>query len=467
MATTEELNDTPTATIRHLRKIQGAYFRSGATREIRFRKQMLRTFLAGIKKEEQALLEALQRDLHKSGFEAYSNEIGIVYKEIRHALRHVSRWARVRKLVPDLHLLPGTGRIIPEPYGTALILAPWNYPMQLLFAPLTAAIAAGNNAVVKPSELAPHTARVCERIISSSFPPEYIACAQGGPAVSTSLIEQGFDYIFFTGSVAVGRKIMAAAAPHLTPVTLELGGKSPAIVDATADLDLAARKIAWGKYNNAGQTCVAPDYLLVEDGCAEALIDKIRAQIRTFYGQDPAASDVYGRIINQRHFDRLQGLLDSSPVVHGGRSEPAERYIEPTVMYPVSWQDSIMQDEIFGPILPVLTYSRLDEAIDQVRSQARPLALYVFSRNAAAIHRLTREIPFGGGGVNCTILHVASTKLPFGGIGSSGMGSYHGKAGFDTFSHHKSILSQPARFELPMAYPHKHISMQLLRRILH
>ncbi|MFW5801560.1 MAG: aldehyde dehydrogenase family protein, partial [Spirochaeta sp.] len=350
--------------------------------------------------------------------------------------------------------------------GNVLVLAPWNYPMQLLFAPMVAAIAAGNTVVLKPSEHAPHTARVSQRVIEDNFAPEYAAVVQGEADVSRQLIQQGFDYLFFTGSPAVGRMVMSAAAEHLTPVTLELGGKSPVVVDRSADIGVAARKIAWGKFNNAGQTCVAPDYILVHESAAEELTAKLRETIIDFYGRNPAGSKDYGRIVNDRQFERLHRLLDTSPVVHGGSFEAGTRYIEPTVMYPVQWSDPIMQEEIFGPILPVLTYSSLDDAIERIRGFDRPLALYVFARNRQVEKRVIHEIPFGGGGVNCTLMHVGSSKLPFGGIGSSGMGRYHGKAGFDTFSHFKSILSQPGSFDLPIVYPGKQISMKLLRKLI-
>ncbi|AFG38576.1 aldehyde dehydrogenase [Spirochaeta africana] len=461
-----EIPETPVETIELLRSRQREYYTSGATRSITFRRRMLKRLLEGIKQEEQAFIQALQLDLGKSAFEAYANEMGIVYREIRHARRHVARWARRTSLLPDFYLLPGRGRIVPEPYGSALILAPWNYPMQLLFAPLVAALAAGNTAVIKPSELAPHTAAVSQRVIESCFPPEYVTVAQGGPEVSQHLIRQGFDYLFFTGSVPVGRIIMQHAAEHLTPVTLELGGKSPAVVDASADLDLAARKIVWGKYNNAGQTCVAPDYVLAERSIADQLVERMRSTITGFYGEDPAVSPNYGRIINRRHFDRLAALLDAAPIIQGGNTNPDERYIEPTIMYPADWESAVMQDEIFGPLLPVIPFDTLNDAIARIRERDRPLALYAFTRSALAQRRLTEEISFGGGGINCTIMHVASTKLPFGGVGSSGMGAYHGRAGFETFSHRKSILQQPARFDIPIAYPGKQISMRLLRRIL-
>ncbi len=427
---------------------------------------MLRRLKSAIAEHEDDFITALQHDLAKSPFESYSNEIGMVYREIEHAIKRVRRWSRTRRIIPDFYLLPGWGRVIPEPYGTALIIAPWNYPMQLLFAPLVAAIAAGNTVVLKPSELAPHTAAVSRRVVESAFPDDYIAVVEGDSAVSERLIDDGYDYLFFTGSVPVGRKIMERAAPHLTPVTLELGGKSPAVVDRTAPIDATARRIVWGKFNNAGQTCVAPDYILVERAVADELVSRIGVMIDRFYGADPSRSADYGRIINERHLHRLSNLLDPSITVHGGGISEAERYIEPTVLYPTPWDHPVMEDEIFGPILPIIPYDTLDEAMQRISERPHPLALYAFSRDAAATRRLTEELSYGGGGVNCTVLHVASTKLPFGGIGPSGMGSYHGKAGFDTFSHQKSVLVQLAAMDLPLMYPHKRIPLKILRRIL-
>jgi aldehyde dehydrogenase (NAD+) len=460
------MNSSTAPVVTAIRQDQRTFFHSGATRPVSFRKAMLRRLYDAIRTHEDDFLQALQTDLGKSPFEAYSNEVGIVYREIRHALRHLGRWSRDRRLIPDFYLLPGKGRIIREPYGNVLIIAPWNYPMQLLFAPLVAAMAAGNTAVLKPSELTPHTAAVSRRVIESAFPRKYLAVVEGDATVSRTLMDQQFDYIFFTGSVPVGRKVMEGAARHLTPVTLELGGKSPAVVDPSAHLDSTARRIVWGKFNNAGQTCVAPDYILAHTSIADDLVARMTTVVREFYGDDPSQSPQYGRIVNESHFRRLHTLLQSSPVVHGGDTDEATRYIAPTIMYPTDWDDPVMEDEIFGPILPVIPYETLDEAIEHIRERPRPLALYAFGRNTAVVNRLTREISFGGGGVNCTVLHVASTKLPFGGVGPSGMGNYHGKAGFDTFSHTKSILSQPASTDLPLMYPNRKLPLKWLRKVL-
>ena len=460
-----EPKETSGGNIAELRREQREYFHSGETRDPKFRKAMLARLRAAIREHESEFIRALQLDLRKSEFEAYSNEIGIVYREIRYAMRHVRRWSRRRSVLPDIHLLPGRARVIPEPYGSALIIAPWNYPMQLLFTPLVSAIAAGNTAVVKPSELAPHTAGVTQRTIESAFPGRYLAAVQGGAEISTALIDQGFDYLLFTGSATVGRSVMQRAARQLTPVTLELGGKSPAIVHASADLSTAARKLAWGKYNNTGQTCVAPDYVLADRRIAAELADRLRETVRSFYGEDPAESESYGRIINRKHFQRLLALLDTDSIYHGGGHDADTLYIEPTILYPASWNEPVMEEEIFGPILPIVPYDSIDEAVAAIRARPSPLALYLFARERSIGDTVIGGLRFGGGGINCTLLHFSSKRLPFGGIGHSGMGKQHGKAGFDTFSHTKSVLVQPAGIDLPIAYPHRNLGMRILRTI--
>lgn len=459
------LDQSSAAEIAGIRREQRDYFNSGETRNPRFRKAMLRRLLAAIKDQESAFLHALHRDLRKSEFEAYSNEIGIVYREIRYAIRHVRRWSRRRAVLPDIHLLPGRAHVVPEPYGSVLIIAPWNYPMQLAFMPLVAAIAAGNTAVVKPSDLAPHTADATRRTIEAAFPREYVAVAQGGTEVGTALIDQGFDYLLFTGNPAVGREVMQRAARHLTPVTLELGGKSPAIVHASADLTVAARRLAWGTYNNAGQTCVAPDYVLADRRIAGELAERLRETVGEFFGENPAESGSYGRIINLKHFRRLRALLESAPVYHGGGHDADTLYIEPTVLYPVAWDDPVMEEEIFGPILPIIPFDSIDKALEGIRERPSPLALYLFARERPIRNRFIHGLRFGGGGINCTLLHFSSVRLPFGGIGHSGMGKQHGKAGFDTFSHNKSVLIQPARIDLPIAYPNRNLGIRILRKV--
>jgi len=459
------LTNTPTAEIARLREQQRQFYRSGITRSLDFRKEMLRQLLSSIKEHEAEMLQALDLDLGKSEFEAYSNEIGLVYSEIRYFLKNLKKWASPRRIFPDLPLLPGTGKIHREPYGSVVIMAPWNYPMQLLFLPLVGAIGAGNTAILKPSEVAVHTAAVSQKIVDSAFAPEFLALVQGGPEVSKALIEADFDYVFFTGSVPVGRQIMAAAAPFLTPLTLELGGKSPTFVHHDADISVAARKIALGKFNNAGQTCVAPDYVLVHKSVAGNLVSQLKETITEFYGQDPSTSPNYGRIINHRHFDRIANLLEGATVAIGGQRDRETRYIAPTLLYPATWTDKAMEDEIFGPLLPILEYEDLDQAISWVQDRPKPLALYVFSKDARVSRRVTESISFGGGCVNSTLLHVASHKLPFGGVGPSGQGSYHGKASFECFSHEKSVLTQPTSIDLGLAYPNKNLGIEMVRRV--
>ncbi len=457
---------TESKRISNIREGQRTFFRSGATAGINFRRRMLKSLLEHIKREETALLEALAADLGKSPEEAYSNEIGFLYSEIRYLLKHLKKWMKGKQFLPDMFLLPGIARIEKEPYGSVLIISPWNYPFQLLFTPLVEALAAGNCAVVKPSEIASRTAQVSQRIIEAAFDPEYAAVVQGGAEVSMELIDQDFDYLFFTGSVPVGKKIMEAASRHLTPLTLELGGKSPAFIDASADIPRAARKIAFGKFNNAGQTCVAPDYLLVDQRIEQELLQELQKAILEFYGDDPIKSGQYGRIISERHFDRLVSLLDGASVYSGGSVEKSQRYIEPSLLSPVGWSDPVMQEEIFGPLLPIISYENLEQAIEQVQTLPKPLALYVFARDSVIVKKISGSITFGGGGVNTVLLHVASHKIPFGGVGPSGMGNYHGKAGFNTFSHTKGMLQQCASFDPGFAYPHKVPDLGKLKRFI-
>lgn len=450
-----------------IRVLQRGHFRSGATRSISYRKAMLKQLYDAIQSFEKKILKALYQDLHKSEFEAYSNEVGLVYAEIRHAIRNLRRWTKKRSLKVDLHLFPAKACACPEPYGTVLIMAPWNYPFQLLFSPLVGALSAGNTAVLKPSELAPATAEVMSQMVAEFFPPEVLTVVKGGVPEATALLDLNFDYIFFTGSVPVGKIVANAAAKRLIPHTLELGGKSPVFVDQTANLKVAAEKIVWGKFNNAGQTCVAPDYLLVHTSVKDRLIKEMKEAIHRFYGEDVQKSGDYGRIINERHFERLLNLIEKSKVVEGGTYDKKDRYIAPTILDKVEWEDKVMYDEIFGPILPILEYKDLKKAMEEVNHHPKPLALYVFSRDKKTQHDITRYISFGGGGINQTLLHVASVNLPFGGVGPSGSGQYHGKASFDTFSHYKTLLSQPSSLDPGLAYPHKKIPLKWLRKILH
>ncbi len=441
------------------------FFDTGETKKISFRKKQLRRLKKAIRKNEKAIIEALYRDLKKPAFESYAAEIGILYPEIRHAIRKLGSWAKTRRVKTPLLHFYSTSDVRFEPYGTALIIGPWNYPFQLIIAPLVAAIAAGNCAVLKPSEIAPATAKVVAKMIRETFPVDYITVVEGGVETTRDLLARRFDYIFFTGGTAVGRIVMGAAAEHLTPVTLELGGKSPVIVDEDADLAVAARRLCWGKYFNAGQTCLAPDYLLVHKKIRVPFLEELKKTIRAFYGEDPRTSPDYARIINERHFDRIMKLLDGGKIVHGGESHRRSKYIGPTIVDGLTFKDAIMREEIFGPLLPVITVRDLDEAIGIVNRLPRPLALYYFSKDPKKHERLLGETSSGGGCINDTVSHVGSQELPFGGIGDSGMGRYHGRSGFETFSHQRGILTRSIWPDIMLRYPPYGRKVRLLKAL--
>jgi acyl-CoA reductase-like NAD-dependent aldehyde dehydrogenase len=446
---------------------QRAFFRRGMTREIHFRVQQLTTLRKSIVAREADILDALQRDLGRPPAEGYATEIAIVLHEIDLTLRRIRAWAKPRKVRTPTVLLPGTSWIYPEPYGSALIIAPWNYPFQLSISPLIGALAAGNCAVVKPSEAAPHTATLLAGMIGEAFDPACVAVVTGGVAETTALLEQRFDYILFTGGTRVGKIVMAAAARHLTPVTLELGGKNPCIVDASADLDIAARRIAWGKFINAGQTCIAPDFVLAERSIKPALLARLGTAIAAFYGADPKASPHYGRIVNDRHFERLKALLGDGHIVTGGEADAAQRYIAPTVVDGVTWDAAIMQEEIFGPILPVLAFDELEQVLADLEMRPKPLALYVFSASRARQEQVLARVSSGGATINDTFAQFLNTRLPFGGVGDSGMGAYHGKASFDTFSHAKSVVKRSTWPDLRLKYPpYTGRKLAILRKVL-
>lgn len=439
--------------LHELVKSQRAYFTSGQTRELSFRIRQLQKLKDAIEDAEKSILQALQADLGKFAYEAYLSEIGIVRSELRFTLKRIRRWAASRRVRTPLLSLPGSSRIYPEPYGVVLIISPWNYPYLLSMTPLIGALAAGNCCILKPSEYAPQTSAAMAALIAEHFDPRYAAVVEGDAAVGESLLAQRYDSIFFTGGAAVGRLVMQSAARSLTPVTLELGGKSPCIVDRDIRVDHAARKIVAGKFLNAGQTCIAPDYLLVHRAVEPELVDGITANIARFYGPDASKSPDYARIVNRRHFDRLAGLLGSGRIIVGGDSDPQQRYISPTLIDEVNWEDPIMQEEIFGPLLPILPIADADEAVDRIRSLPQPLALYLFTENPAVKKKVIAEVPFGGGCINDTLVHFANPHLPFGGVGTSGMGRYHGRFSFDNFSHFKGVMRKPAWFHMPLRYP--------------
>ncbi len=451
----------------NLYQAQNKFFRSGETRSIDFRIASLKKLKEVISAHEKEILDAVYADLHKEATDAYATEISGVYTEIKVAISNVRDWAAREKVPTPLFMMPSKSYIYKEPYGVALIIAPWNYPVQLLLMPLIGAIAAGNTAILKPSELSSHTAAVMEKIINAAFPRQYIAVVQGAASETQALLELPVNYIFFTGSVPVGKVVMAAAAKNLTPLTLELGGKSPAIVHESANLPTAARRISWGKLINAGQTCIAPDYVLVHESIKNAFIDELIKEITKFYGEDASTHPRYCRIINDRHFLRLTALIDKAKIVYGGKTNAADRYIQPTLLYPVDWSDPVMQGEIFGPILPIIPYSDLDEIICRINDRPKPLSLYMFVNDKIIRRKLIQETSFGGGAVNNTIMHIVSHYLPFGGVGPSGMGSYHGKYSFNTFSHTKSILRSYNRADLvDIAAPHKGRLMKLILKLI-
>jgi len=444
------------------------FFFAGQTRNIDYRIAALKKLKHSIKKYEKEIINALYRDLGKSEFEAYGTEIGFVLDSIGNFIKHSKNWARTKKVRTPLHQFPSKGYIMHEPYGTVLIIGPFNYPFQLLFEPLVGAIAAGNCAILKPSESTPTISGIVKKIIEETFEEKYIRVVEGEKETTSTLISLPFDYIFFTGSVPVGRIIMKAAAENLVPVTLELGGKSPVIVDKTANLDLAVKRILWGKLLNSGQTCIAPDYILVHKSIKENFIEKLKSTVINFYGEDASKSSDYGRIVNMRQFERLDTIIqkDKNKIIYGGHSNAATLYIEPTIIDKVNWQDAVMQDEIFGPLMPILEYGELEEVIEIINDRPKPLSLYVFTEDKNVESTVLSRISFGGGAVNDTISHVASSNLPFGGVGNSGMGSYHGRDSFETFSHRKSILKKSTSIDIKLIFPPYGNRAKLIRKIL-
>lgn len=432
---------------------QRAYFLSGETKSIDFRKKQLNILKKAIQKNELAIMAALKKDLNKSAFEAYATEIGIVLEEIGFMLKNIERLAKSKRVKTPITQFLSSSRVYQEPYGVVLIMSPWNYPFQLTLVPLVAAIATGNCAMIKPSNYSPHTSKLIGEIISSHFDSGYISFTEGGREANESLLEQKFDYIFFTGSVAVGKTIMAKAAAHLTPVTLELGGKSPCIVDKTANINLAARRIAWGKYLNAGQTCVAPDYLVIHESIKDEFIKALQKNIIKMYGKNPLNNNDYPKIINKKHFDRLTGLINEQNVIIGGKSDLLTNQIEPTVLDPVGWEDVIMQEEIFGPVLPIIVFRELSEVVKKVSQRPKPLALYLFTTSKQNEKIIIDGLSFGGGCINDTVVQVASSYMAFGGVGESGMGSYHGEASFRTLSHCKGVLKKSNKLDICLRYP--------------
>lgn len=445
---------------------QRNFFQSGKTKEITYRIRALQALGQMIRTNETEIMAALKKDLNKSEFDSYITELGIVLEEIRFSLKHVKKWAKPRKVRAALAQIGSKSYIYPEPYGVTLIISPWNYPFQLAIAPLIGAIVAGNCAVLKPSELTPQTSNLLATLIGQTFPEEYITVVEGAVETSQALLNENFDYIFFTGSVSVGKVIMEAAAKNLTPVTLELGGKSPCIIHKDANLKLAAKRIAWGKYLNAGQTCVAPDYLYVHCDIKEEFLNALVNAIEELYSSNVFNSGTFTKIVSERHFKRLLGFLSNGEVYYGGKKDLKSLTIEPTILDHISWNDSVMQDEIFGPILPVLEYDTAEKMVEKINARPKPLALYLFSESNEFQSLILNQISFGGGCINDTVYHLSSPYLPFGGVGESGIGAYHGKGSFDVFSHEKSVLKQTTSFDLPFRYPNRKNALKQIKMFI-
>ncbi|MBD2317849.1 aldehyde dehydrogenase [Phormidium tenue] len=445
---------------------QRTFFATGKTKDYSFRVAQLNKLAQLIKEHEQLILDAVYADLRKPAIEAFGSEVLVTLSEIKFVLKHLKTWMKPKKVGTPINLFPSSSYIYTEPLGVVLIVAPWNYPFALTIQPLIGAIAAGNCAILKPSEHTPHTSQAISKIINDNFDPNFIIAIEGGIETNQALLAERFDHIFFTGGTAIGKIVMEAAAKHLTPVTLELGGKSPCIIDETCDLEITAKRIVWGKFYNAGQTCVAPDYLLVQKNIKPLLIEKLVTHVKAFFGENAQTSPDLARIVNDRQFDRLVGLLDEGKVLIGGNSDKSDRFIAPTLIDAVSPNSKIMAEEIFGPILPILEYDQLSEAIAFVNAQAKPLALYFFSSNKQNQERIIQETSYGGGCFNDIIMHLGNPELPFGGVGHSGMGSYHGKASFDTFSHRKSVLKNSFRFDLKWRYPPYKMTLESLKKFI-
>lgn len=462
------MNSLSQQNIDQILKETKAYYNTDKTKNINFRINQLRILKTAIKKYEKEILNALYKDLGKSEFEAYSTEIGFTLSSIEYMVKNLKKWARVRKVKVPIHQYPSKTYIMFEPYGTVLIIGPFNYPFQLLIEPLIGAMAAGNCAVLKPSENTPTISALIRRIIDETFDKDYIRVIEGEKEITSALINSPFDYIFFTGSVSVGRIVMEAAAKNLVPVTLELGGKSPTIVDSAANLDISAKRIVWGKLINNGQTCIAPDYLIVHKDIKAEFIEKLKTTIIDFYGKNAFKSNDYGRIVNTRQFDRLVSIInrDRSKLIYGGNYDRDSLYIEPTLIDNATWQDASMEDEIFGPIFPIIQFTDLQQVINMIKERPKPLALYVFTEDKLTEKKVLESVSFGGGCINDTISHVASPYLPFGGVGNSGIGGYHGEDSFKTFSHRKSILKKSTRFDMNLIYPPYKNKVSLVRKLL-
>lgn len=453
-------------TIENIVKNQRTYFNKRETLDYSFRKKQLLKLKNMLKKHEKEIYQALADDLNKSKDETYMTELGFLYVEIDLAIKNLKDWMEVEQVHTPLTHKGSKSYIYKEPYGVTLVIVPWNYPLQLAISPVIGAIAAGNCVIIKPSEFSRATSRIIADMFQATFESNYMTVVEGAKKESQELLKQQFDYIFFTGSTNVGKIVMKAASEHLTPVTLELGGKSPAIVDKDADINMAAKRIVWGKFTNAGQTCVAPDFLYVHEKVKNKLVKAMKKYIVSFYKKNPLENKDYGRIINSDHFNRLSNYMNKGNILFGGNTHTEKLAIEPTLIDGITWDDPIMKKEIFGPLLPILTFGKLDEALAQIKKNDKPLAFYYFGNNKKSQDKVLKEMPFGGGCINDTLYHLANPHLPFGGVGSSGMGGYHGKYSFDTFSHRKSILKQTNSFDIPLRYPGSKIASAIVKKVM-
>lgn len=452
--------------LKEIIKKQREFFATGKTRDVRVRKEYLKKLKDAVKAHEKDIIDALYSDFRKPVLETFVSETGTVLVELSEAICRVKKWSKPQRACTPLTHLPGKSRVYPEPYGVVLVISPWNYPFNLAMAPVIGALSAGNTVILKPASASPCTGKILEKILSEVFPPEYVKVLPG-EEVKKTLLDYEYDYIFFTGGPEVGREVMEKASKYLTPVTLELGGKSPCVVSDDADIAVAARRISWGKFFNCGQTCVAPDYLLVTEKVKPQLFEAMKKEIKAFYGENPKISPDFSRIINDKHWARIEKLLRKGKIITGGETDAATRYIAPTIIDNVKPSDPVMQEEIFGPVLPVITVKSMDEAVKFINERPKPLALYLFTKSNKLKKRFLDETSFGGGCINDTLMHFPNNHMPFGGVGLSGMGSYHGKKSFDTFTHYKSVFHNVNWFDFPVRYaPYKDSAMKLLKMVM-
>lgn len=452
--------------IQQLVENQRNFFLNEYTLDYRFRIDQLRKLRYKLEKYEKNIYQALKQDLNKSTFETFTTELGFLYNEIKHLEKNLKEWMKDEPVDAPLTHKGTKSYIRKEPYGVTLVISPWNYPLHLAIAPAIGAIAAGNTVIIKPSEYSPSTSSLLAKMVKETFDPSFLTVVEGAKETSEALLNQRFDYIFFTGSTPVGKVVMRKASEYLTPVTLELGGKSPVIVDRDANISITAKRIVWGKFLNAGQTCVAPDYIYVHSKMKDKLIKEMKKQIKKLYNKDALTNKDYVRIVNEKHFHRLSAYLSNGIIAYGGNTDNEQLKIEPTILDQITWEDPVMQDEIFGPILPILTFETLDDAIADLKRREKPLALYYFGEKESNQEKVMTSLSFGGGCINDTLYHLANPNLPFGGVGSSGIGSYHGKYSFDTFSHQKSILKQTTKMDIPLRYPGGKLAFSLIKKIL-